>query len=225
MKKALVIFGAGKIADAVSDYFSRDSGYEIVAYCVDDAYRKVETFCGLPLLSKEQCIVRFPPAVSEMFVAIGYQAMNDLRATKVIWAKEQGYRLASYRSPLVPGDYRFGENSIVMDGAVIQPRVQLGDDVFVWGGSMIGHHATIGDHCWLTGSCAIGGSVRMGDRCFVGLNATVGNEVALGSRCMVGANTLVNRSLADGCVLVQRDTEIHRLNSSQFGRMSQCFRS
>jgi len=31
-KIKLVIFGAGKIAEVVSDYFYRDSDYEIVAY-------------------------------------------------------------------------------------------------------------------------------------------------------------------------------------------------
>lgn len=115
MPQPLIIFGAGKIAQAA-------------------------TFLGKPLLTTEELPGAYPPAEHALFVALGYQGVNRLRADKLAWARDQGYRLASYRSPLASGDYQMGENSIVMDGAVIQPAATLGDDVFVWGGTMIGHH-------------------------------------------------------------------------------------
>jgi sugar O-acyltransferase (sialic acid O-acetyltransferase NeuD family) len=224
MKKQLVIWGAGRIAQAVTFFFARDSDYEIVGYCCDGEFAVAGEYLGKPLVSKDEAVTRFPPTDCSMFVGLGYQGMNELRATVVAWAQNAGYTLASYRSPHVPGDYEMGKNSIVMDGAVIQPQVVIGDNVYVWGGSMIGHHARIGNHCWLTGSCAIGGIVTMQEKCFVGLNATVGNEIVIGARCMLGANTLINKSLNDDSVLVQGNTEIHRLNAGQFVRMSQCFR-
>ena len=221
--KKLLICGAGAIAEAITYFLQRDSEYEVAAYCCDADFLQSDSFCGKPLLSAESAVIEYSPTDYEMFVALGYQGMNGFRADKVKWARTQGYGLVSYRSPNVPGDYNLGENSIVMDGSVIQPRVSLGHNVFVWGGSMIGHHTVIGDHCWLTGGCAIGGLVSMGERCFVGLNATVGHEISIGNQCMLGANTLVNRSIGDEVVLVDRDTEPHRLNSAQFARMSQCF--
>lgn len=221
----LILFGAGKIAEAVTYFFERDSDYEVVAYCCDAAYVNRSRDLGRPVLSKEAALSAYPPSDCHLFVALGYQEINRLRAERVAWARAQGYRLASYRSPLVPGDYRLGDNSIVMDGAVIQPGVTLGDNVFVWGGAMIGHHAVIQDHCWLTGGCAVGGITTLGAGSFVGLNATLGHEIVIGERCMIGANALAGHSLPDGSVLIVGDTPIHRLNADQFARLSQCFRT
>ncbi|MEA3642768.1 MAG: hypothetical protein VBE63_22925 [Lamprobacter sp.] len=224
MAQPLILFGAGKIAQAASYYFERDSDYRIVAYACDTLFRTSETFLGKPLITADDLPTAYPPAEHTLFVALGYQGINQLRADKVAWARAQGYRLAKYRSPHVLGDYSLGENSIVMDGAAIQPAVTLGDDVFVWGGAMIGHHTHIGDHCWLTGGCAIGGASSLGAGTFVGLNATIGHEIALGERCLLGAHTLTSKPLPAGTVVIAPDTETHRLNVDQFSRLSACFR-
>ena len=224
MPEPLIIFGAGKIAQAATYYFERDSDYRILAYACDPMYRQGDSFLGKPLLASDDLPAAYPPDAHRLFVALGYQGINRLRADKVAWARAQGYRLASYRSPLVPGDYTLGENSIVMDGTVIQPEVTLGDNVFVWGGAMIGHHTRIGDHCWLTGGCAIGGATELGAGSFVGLNATIGQEITLGERCLLGAHTLTSKPLPAGTVVIAPDTEPHRLNADQFARLSACFR-
>ncbi|MBK1703373.1 hypothetical protein [Halochromatium glycolicum] len=224
MAQPLIIFGAGKIAQAASYYFERDSHYRLLAYACDAPFRTSETFLSKPLLAADDLPAAYPPGKNALFVALGYQGINRLRADKVAWARELGYGLASYRSPHVPGDYSLGENSIVMDGAAIQPAVTLGDDVFVWGGAMIGHHTQIGDHCWLTGGCAIGGASVLGAGSFVGLNATIGHEITLGERCLLGAHTATSKPLPAGSVVIAADTEPHRLNADQFVRLSACFR-
>jgi len=101
---------------------------------------------------------------------------------------------------------------------------QFENNVFVWGGAMVGHHAKINDNCWLTGGCLIGGGVDLGEGSFVGMGAILGQEVKTGAECMFGAGTLTIRSLGNNAVVVAEQTEIHRLNSQQFIRMSSCFR-
>ena len=44
MKRRLVIFGAGDIAELAYFYFGRDSEYEIVAFTVNSEYMKEATF-------------------------------------------------------------------------------------------------------------------------------------------------------------------------------------
>ncbi len=224
MKKKLIIFGAGKIAQAVSYYFERDSEYTIEAFVCDDAFVKVSEYCGKPLVPFSMMKDRYSPTGFSAFVAVGYQAMNRLRSDKVKELRMMGYSLASYRSGEAKGNYTMGENSIVMDYAVIQPCVTLGNNVFVWGGAMIGHHADIQDDCWLTGGCLVGGITRLGAGSFLGLGATVGNEVLIGERCMLGAGIVVCKNIPDGTVLIAPNTEPHRLNAEQFTRMSTCFR-
>ncbi len=222
--KKLVIFGAGKIGEAVAYYFERDSDYEICAYACDEQYIAADSINGKPVIGTSRVVEMYPPEEYEMFVAVGYQGMNKLRSAKVAYFRSCGYKLARYVSPHVKGCFTCGDNSIVMDDVAIQPHVTIGDNVFVWGGAMIGHHTVIGDNCWLTGSCAIGGLVTIGGNCFIGLNATVGHGVKIGTHCMLGAGTLICRSIGDEVVLVAKDTEPHRLNSDQFTRLSTCFR-
>ena len=224
MNKQLIIFGAGKIAEAVTYYFERDSEYTIEAYVVDDAFAKTETFLKKPLVKLSEVEQKYAPSSYAVFVATGYQGINQLRTSKYEHFQQLGYSFASYVSPFVKGDFTIGENTIVMDNAVVQPCVQFGNNVFVWGGAMVGHHAVIEDHCWLTGGCLIGGITKLGKSTFVGLGATIGNEVQIGEKCMVGASTLTTKSIKDKTVLMVGPTEAHRLNSDQFTRMSSCFR-
>lgn len=223
-KKPLIIFGIGKISQAVTYYFNRDSDYNIIAYVVDDVFATQSEYMGIPLVKLSDIKVQFNPQVHTVFVAVGYQGMNAMRADKYQYFKELGYSFATYRSPNVFGEYTIGENSIVMDGAVIQPLASFGNNVFVWGGSMVGHHAIIQDGCWLTGGCLIGGSVNLGRSNFVGMGAIVGQEVKTGIECMLGAGSLTIRSIGDKAVIIKEQTEMHRLNSDQFTRMSSCFR-
>jgi len=224
IKKPLVIFGIGKIAEAVSYYFNRDSDYTIQAYVVDDAYAITEFFLNKPVVKMSDMQEKFSPEEHTLFIAVGYQGLNSLRADKYQLFKNLGYSFATYKSPHVFGEYTIGENSIVMDGAIIQPYVSFGNNVFVWGGAMVGHHATINDDCWLTGGCLIGGSVNLGRGTFIGMGAIVGQEVKTGIECMLGAGTLTIRSVVDKAVTVAQQTDLHRLNSDQFTRMSACFK-
>lgn len=223
--KSLLIFGTGKIAHAVTYYFNRDSEYTIEAYVVDDAYVKDDTFLDKPIIRLSEVADKYSTDTHSVFVAVGYQGMNKLRREKYAYFKEKRYPLASYKSPYVHGEFTMGENTIVMDGAIIQPFASFGNNVFVWGGAMVGHHARIHDHCWITGGCLIGGSVDMGSATFIGMGAIVGQEVKTGIECMLGAGSLTVRSIGDKAVVMQNQTESHRLNSEQFSRMSVCFRT
>lgn len=224
MSKALLIFGIGKISEAVSFYFDRDSEYEIAAYVVDDAFYTTNTFLNKPVIKLSE-IDKYAPINYSVFIAVGYQGINQLRMDKYLYLKNKGYTFATYVSPKIQSNFSIGENSIIMDDAILQPKIQIGKNVFVWGGAMIGHHAIIDDHCWLTGGCLIGGSVHLGAASFVGLGAIIGQEVHTGEKCMIGAGTMTIKNIADKTVLISPTTEPHRLNSDQFTRMSTCFRT
>jgi sugar O-acyltransferase (sialic acid O-acetyltransferase NeuD family) len=224
MKKQLIIFGAGKIAEAVSYYFERDSEYSIEGYVVDDEFVSGNEFLNKPLIPLSDVGLKYPASEFEVFVATGYQGINQLRTDKFNFFKSKGYKFASYVSPSVDGNFTLGENTIIMDNAVVQPCVEFGSNVFVWGGAMVGHHAVIEDNCWLTGGCLIGGIVTLGNGTFVGLGTMIGNEVKIGEKCMLGAASLTTKSLAAKTVLVVAPSEKHRLNSLQFTRMSASFR-
>jgi hypothetical protein len=56
----LVIYGAGDIARLAHHYFSHDSPHDVAGFIVDHAFRKADTFLGLPLGDAEDAPRRYP---------------------------------------------------------------------------------------------------------------------------------------------------------------------
>jgi len=220
--KPVVIFGAGKVAEVVHYYFAHESRIEIAGITCNRDHIREKTFEGREVVPFEDIESVFPPLEVELFVAIGYQNMNDLRAERVAEARAKGYRLVSFihRHAGLPEDTELGENCFIMNDVLIQPRVRLGDNVFVWSGALVGHHSSVGDHSWITSAAAICGDVTLGEKCFIAANATVGNGVRIGDRCFLGANSLVTKDLPDSSVVVQQASQKMSLTSDQFIRMS-----
>lgn len=214
----LVIFGAGKTAQVVHHYFKHDSPHEVVAFTCDADFIQDEQLFGLPVVPFESVENSHPPDDFEMFVAVGYEKLNQFRAYKYAEAKRIGYELICYVSSQsgIVGDREIGDNCLVMENACVQPHAKIGNDVFVWGGALIGHHCEIGDHCWITSHASIAGSTRIGSHCFIGINATIGHEVTVGAHSLVGAGTRVTKSVGEKTVLIAPDTEPYRLDSERF---------
>jgi sugar O-acyltransferase (sialic acid O-acetyltransferase NeuD family) len=222
MKKKLIIFGIGKIAEVIHYYAASECGFEVAAFCVDPNYIEAKTFDKLPIVSFDEVTNIFPPTEFDMFIAVGYHDLNRLREKKCTEAREKGYKLVSVISPLcyIPTNVTIGWNCFIMPPAIIHPCTQIKNNVFVWSGAMIAHHSVIEDNCWLTSCCNISGNVRLGANTFVAVNATIGHSVIIGKNCFLGANTLVTKSLEDDKVVIAESQKPIRLTSSQFLKIS-----
>jgi sugar O-acyltransferase (sialic acid O-acetyltransferase NeuD family) len=220
--KPIVLFGTGKIAEVLLYFLRYHSDYEVAACTVNRAFLSGDSWQGLPAIAFEEVEQLYPPGKYEMFVALGYQELNALRARTCAEAKAKGYTLISYVHPEsgLPQDCEYGENCFIMNNVLIHPRVRIGNNVFVWSGAMIGHHSTIGDHCWLTSCANISGVVTVGKSCFFAVNATVAHNVVIGDECFIGANALVTKCAENNQVFLAENTKAFRLNSHQFLRMS-----
>ncbi len=193
MKKPLVIFGFGDIAQLAHFYFSKDSEYEVVAFTVDSAYRTTATFCGLPVIVFEEIAAHYSPDKYELFIALSYSKLNTARKEKYLAAKAMNYRLASFVSSraTVLNDGRIGENCFILEDNTIQPFVTIGNNVTLWSGNHIGHHSTIKDHCFIASHVVVSGGVEIGEQCFIGVNATLRDHIKVGKKCVVGAGALL----------------------------------
>lgn len=224
--KPIVIFGLGKIADVVYHHLTRDGGYEVVAFTCDAEWLHDRDpgslHYGVPVVPFEQIEQHYPPESISMFVAVGYQDLNGLRARKYDAAKRKGYQLITYVSPRADhGPWlEIGDNCVVLDGVGIQPGAKIGNDVWLWNNALIGHHTSVADHCWVAAGATMGGASTLGARCFVGLNATIGGEVELGPDCFLGAAALVVKCAPAASVFIAAGTEKFRLDSATFLRMT-----
>lgn len=222
MKKPVVIFGNGKMAQLAHFYFNHDSEYEPVAFTVDAAFIGEERqYLGLPLIPFDEVEARYSPQTFLMFVAVGYTRLNTVRTTCFLKAKAKGYRFASYLSSRSShwGDVVMGDNCFILENQVIQPFVKFGDNVFVWGGCLFGHDVVVEDHCYLAAHIVVSGGVRIGTGSFIGINATLRDNVTIGEKCIIGAGALILRSTKPKEVYIAKSTELYALDSDRFERM------
>ncbi len=201
MKKQLLIFGSGDIAQLAHYYFTTDSEYEVSAFVIDNEFIKEHEFCGLPIISFEDVTKNFPPEGYYFFIALSYSKLNIVRKEKFFAAKEKGYELASYISSraTVLTNKLIGENCFILENNTIQPFVEIGNNVTLWSGNHIGHHTIIRDHVFISSHVVISGGVEVGEQCFIGVNATLRDHVKVGNRCVIGAGVLLLRdAMPDG---------------------------
>ena len=148
MSKPLVIVGAGDLAQLAHYYFSND-GQAIAAFTVDRAFIENDEFCGLPVIAFEDVADRFSPATHDMFVAVGYSKLNELRKQKYLAGRALGYVMRSYISPkaTVLNDGQIGDNCFISSHVVISGRVRIGEACFIGVNAMLRDHIQVGDRC------------------------------------------------------------------------------
>ena len=221
MKKSLVIFGSGQIAQLAYFYFSTDSEYEVVAFTVDATYLTDTIFCGLPVIAFEDVAKHFAPEKYELFIALSYSKLNAVRKEKYLAAKALGYRLANFISSraTVLNEGHIGENCFIFEDNTIQPFVTIGNNVTLWSGNHIGHHSTIKDHCFIASHVVVSGGVEIGEQSFIGVNATLRDHIKIGERCVIGAGTLLLADAEPGGVYIGTATERSELSSMKLRKI------
>ena len=202
----LVVFGAGDIARLAHFYFRTDSPHQVVAFVVDAAFKNEDTFDGLPLVSFEEALDRYPPSHHEAFVAISYAQMNRLRRAKYEQMRGAGYRCVTYLSSrctylTTPP----GENCFILEDNTVQPFVTIGNNVTLWSGNHIGHDSIIEDDCFITSHVVVSGHVRVGAGSFLGVNATLRNSISIAPESLIAAGAVMMKStVAKGVYYPQR---------------------
>lgn len=215
MKKPVVIFGSGDIAQLAHYYFNTDSKYEIVAFTEDASFIKKSKFCGLPIIAFEDVVKKYPPDSYDFFIALSYSKLNAIRKEKFLAAKEMGYKLVSFISSraTVLNEGRIGENCFIFEDNTIQPFVTIGDNVTLWSGNHIGHHSMINDHTFISSHVVVSGAVTIGEQCFIGVNATLRDHIKIGDRCIIGAGALMLEDAASEGVYLGKAAERSKVPS------------
>lgn len=213
----MIIFGAGQIAEVIHFYLKHDSQHQVAAFTVDGQYLSDTTCQGLPVVAFEDAVRDYPADEYDIFVAVSFKQVNQLRAAKLEQVKAHGYRPINYissKAAFWPG-LKLGENTFVMENNTIQPFVTIGDNTILWSGNHIGHHTRIGNHCFIASQAVVSGSVDVGDYSFIGVNATIRDNVKIGKSCVIGAAALILNDTQDYEVYIGPKTEPSRVPSNR----------
>lgn len=196
--KQLVIFGTGNVADIMIHYFLT-SWYQVAAITVHSKHIESDTYKGLPVVPFETIENTHPPADYDMFVAVGYNKLNHLRAKIYEEGKAKGYNFATYidEKAKIHNTATVGENTFIFEFNNVQYKANIGNNVILWSANHIGHETIVRDHVYIASHVVISGFCDIGEYSFIGVNATFADEVKLGKNCLVGAGAYVARSTED----------------------------
>lgn len=215
----IIIFGIGRGANLATRYFHDDTPHEIVAYTADDQYAEQKEFMGRPVIPFSRIEQEIPPAECLMFILLGFQEMNGLRAARFAEAKNKGYALASYVSSRILSSepLQHGENCFILQGNIFNYDVTVGNNVVMWAGNHVGDLSTIEDNVFVSSNVVLSGEVTIGANSFLGVNSTVSNYVRVGARNYIGANALVTQDTPPDSVYVAKGTaKLEQVDSLRF---------
>lgn len=211
----VIIYGTGKMAEFICYSFMNDSQYNVIAFCVDDAYVPPagNTLLGLPILSFAQVTKDFPPETYKIHVAIGRNSARESVYHKV---KDAGYAFANYISTKanVWSDLVIGHNTFIDQCCDIQPFVTIGNNCMLIG-TRIGHHSTIENNVLLSGNI-LAGNVTVGHNSFLGINSAVKEDVIIGSYNIIGAGVFINKNTEDHAIISNASTPQRIGDSKRF---------
>lgn len=189
----VVVFGGGNFASLAWHSLVHDSDWQVAGFTVDRPYCVEVERHGLPVVPFDALEAQFPPGDHALLVHLGPIGMNRLRRARCDEAVAQGYRLARFQSrrALVAAGVQLGENTVVYEGAIIQPFAQIGRNVILRSGAHVSHHVSIGDDCFIAAGACLGGGASVGAGCFIGLNATIRDGIRIAEGCMIAAGAVV----------------------------------
>lgn len=194
--KKAIIFGTGSFAEIVHFILSKDSQYEVIGFTVSKNAIKTDKFLNTHVYPFEEVESVISPHDAEMFIAVGYAKMNELRSHFMTQATAKGYKLLSYISSKSQhwNDVEIGNNVFIFEYNNIQPFVKIGDGSILWSGNHIGHHSVIGKYCFITSHVVISGHCGVGDYSFVGVNSTISDNVKVSEKNLIGAGALIAKN-------------------------------
>lgn len=163
----LLIYGSKDFAATVAELI-RHCGHETVGM-VDDFNTGPGILGPFDLVSRTH-----PPSEFGIAMAIGY---SNIPAR---WAAWERIRSAGYQAPRLihPRAYvadtaRIGEGAMIMAGAIVDVRAEIGDLVALWPGTCTNHDVQIGPNTFISPSATLCGFARVGAHSFIGAGSVI----------------------------------------------------
>lgn len=211
--KKIFVFGASGHAKVVIDIIEREGLHEIAFLVDDDPALKGSDFFGYRVIGGKQELLHAEEQIPIAIVAIG---SNTARLNVANWLRANGYSLVSAIHPAarIGRDAIWGDGTVVMAGAVINPSVRIGDVSIINTGANIDHDCSIGNGVHIAPGSTLCGSVSVGDGSFICAGATIIPNLALGKNVIVGAGSTVISNLENDVTAVGSPARVVRCRNS-----------
>lgn len=201
----VVVLGAGGHAAVVVDVIRNAEGFSVGGVCSDRLDLR-----GTDVLGHSVGALDDFPGHWPVVVAVGE---NELRARLVSELALLGRMFAAplvHSRACVARDVSVGPGTVIMAGAVVNPRTALGRHVIVNTAASIDHDCNLGDFCHISPGARLAGCVSVGAFSLVGTGASVIPGIRIGARAAVGAGAVVVREVPDAVVVAGNPARVLR---------------
>lgn len=203
MQKKLIIYGVGRLAEYAAYVFDKDSSYDVVGFCIEQAYMDKKDEIITDLLPFETILNEYSRNDYILFIAIG----NNLIRKKVYSiAKKEGFEFAKYISTKATywDNLIVGENSFVSEGNILQPFTTIGKNSILFN-NQIGHHCKIGDDTLVSVS-TLGGNVEIGDLSYIGMGSVIKQNIIIAEKNIIGIGCVIIKNTEPNSVFTNKGT-------------------
>lgn len=213
-----VIIGTGAFGQIAQQYFEEYSKIKINKFAVSENVLSQNYNSAIEVISIEELLVEDPDKF-EIFIAIGYSKMNQIRTQIFQEFLTAGFSFLSFIHPQVKvwKNSSVGKNCFIFENNTLQPFTHIGDNTILWSGSFIGHHTIIGRNCFISSHAVIPGYCVVGDNSFIGVNATLHDGISIGENSLIGAGAIISKNTKPQSAYVSLHTKEFPKNSLEIG--------
>ena len=188
MKNKIAIIGAGGHG-CVCGEIAELNGYSKVVF-LDDSPNDNMNIVGR--------VSDFERYISDydLFVAIGNNSLRK-RFSDEITGSNGSLATLIHPNSTVSKKAVIGAGSVVMAGAVINPRVEIGNGVIINTCSSVDHDCTVVDYAHIGVGAHLAGTVHIGAQTFIGAGSSVINNINICNNSVIGAGACVISDIAE----------------------------
>lgn len=193
-KDSIIIYGNGGMSQSLFIRLTQEfKGVEVKCFTVEKAYLNSSMLLNIPVIPFEYIESEFSPLTSKFLMPIGYMDHNRVREKIYYQTKAKGFNFLNYISPksIISDDIHFSDNTLIYEGAILEPFVKIGFNSIIRSNTIIGHHTKIGSNVFIASGVNIAGNVTISDNCFIGIGATISNNITLHEGSIIGAGAVV----------------------------------
>ncbi len=197
--RPLLVIGAGGHAVSCIDVIEADGRFTVLGL-VASATEVGRKILGYDVMATDAELPNLLARAADALIGVGQIRSAEVRVRLFERLQQLGFRLPTIVSPraYVSRHATLGEGTIVMHGAVINARANVGRNCIINSNALVEHDATVEDHCHVSTAAAINGDVRVGTGSFIGSHAVLREGVNIGAHCVIGMGQSVLANCESG---------------------------
>ena len=212
--KKIVIFGVDNLALMLKRELECQ-GKEISAFTLDKEYIKSADLDGKAVIPFVNLTEYYSPAETDVYVAIGYKKMNQIRADvlKRLWDK--GYTTPNFihQSVQIGPDCSIGNANIIFQNVCIGYASKIGNGNIFFPQATLAHNNSMGNYNTLSIGVSACGFSSIGNNCFLGASSIVRDGITIADYTLIGAGAYAYKNTKPYDVLAFQSTKTLEISS------------